>query len=113
MVDLEMLLVRAFLLARVIAGESGVCGVDGKLAVAHVWQNRSGHEVGWYGSAQPSALDVEVALMFQAAADPTHGARYLLGTGDREKPAVQQMLEGRERTAVFRCAGGVTLEAWR
>ena len=40
-------------LARLIAGEAGVCDIDAKLAVAHVNANRieAGIVGGWYGDA--------------------------------------------------------------
>ena len=104
---------QAVLLAHIIAGEAGVCDMAGKLAVAHVWANRGGSEAGWYAAAEPDSADLYVALHWAEVSDPTHGALYLFGTGDRDKPAVQRLLVGRERTATFRCARGLTLEAWR
>ena len=107
------LFLRAVLLAHIIASEAGVCGMDGKLAVAHVYANRGGAVVGWYGSAQPNSLDLYIALTWDEMPDPTHGARYLFGTTDRDQPAVQRLLKGRQQTTTFHCAGGLTLEAWR
>jgi len=104
---------QAVLLAHIIAGEAGVCDMAGKLAVAHVHANRGGGEVGWYAAAEPDSADLYVALHWAETLDPTSGARYLLGTGDWDQPAVQRLLVGRERTATFRCARGLTLEAWR
>lgn len=113
MIDLEHMWVLASLLAHLIAGEAGTCDADGKFAVAHVHANRGGVAVGWYGDAEPSDLDWEVALTWKSVEDPTQGARYLFSAQDLQLPAVQRLLEGREQTATFDCARGLRLTAWR
>jgi len=113
MIDLERMWVLASLLAHLVAGEAGTCGMDGKSAVAHVHATRGAVAVGWYGNAEPSDLDWEVALTWKGVADPTQGARYLFSAQDLQLPAVKRLLEGREQTATFDCAGGLQLTAWR
>lgn len=74
-------------LARIIAGETPTCGLAAKLAVAHVYQNRleAGIAGGWSGDADPTDLDMATALLFRSLPDPTGGARYAIGHGDRER----------------------------
>ena len=92
----------ALALAAVIAGEAPGCPLEAKLAVAHVYQRNAV----WYGSAEPTALDLFVALNWQQYADPTDGAMYLIHPTDRERmPWLEQ------RTAVFTCLA-TRLEAW-
>lgn len=74
-------------LARIIAGETPTCGLAAKLAVANVYQNRldAGIAGGWSGDADPTALDTAVAALFRSLPDPTDGALYAIGYGDRER----------------------------
>jgi len=96
-------LLAALALAAVIAGEAPGCPLDAKLAVAHVAQR---NDV-WYGSAEPTALDLFVALNWQHYPDPTGGAAFLVHPDD-----VQRMPWLVERTAAWTCAG-TALEAWK
>lgn len=96
-------LLLALQLARIIAGEAPGCDLDAKLAVAHV---HSRNPV-WYGDAEPTALDVFVALRWQDYADPTGGAAYLIHPDDRTR-----MPWLVERTAAWTCEH-TQLEAWR
>lgn len=113
---IQALLLTTWLLAHVIAGETGtICGLDAKLAVANVAANRTaaGIEGGWAGWAEPTPLDLLVAEKFQKLVDPTRGALFLLSRQDVGRRDVAAWLVGRQRTAVFECAGGLALEAWR
>jgi len=96
-------LLAALALAAVIAGEAPGCPLDAKLAVAHVAQR---NDV-WYGSAEPTALDLFVALNWQHYPDPTYGATYLIHPTDRER-----MPWLVEQTGAWTCAS-TELEAWR
>ena len=81
----------ALQLARVIAGEAPGCSLEAKLAVAWVANNRVQQGVvqewyeGWYGDADPEAIDIVIALLWRNFPDPTDGAIHLLGPGDRAK----------------------------
>jgi len=110
------LLLAVWLLAHIIAGETGaVCGLDAKLAVAYVAANRAAAGIagGWAGWAEPSLLDLLVAEKYVKTVDPTGGALFLLSREDAARPDVRAWLAGRQRTAVFVCAGDLWLEAWR
>lgn len=89
-------------LARIIAGEAPGCPFDAKLAVAHVHSRNSV----WYGDAEPTALDLFVALRWQDYADPTGGAAYLISPSDRSR-----MPWLVERTASWQCEA-TEIEAW-
>jgi hypothetical protein len=108
-------LISITVLAHIIAGEAGICNLDAKLAVAHVVANREavGITGGWYGWSEPSEADIAVASMYTKTVDMTRGATFLLSMEDVQHSGVQSMLVGYERTAVFVCAGGLALEAWR
>lgn len=97
--------VAIYLLARLVAGEAGTCGLDGKLAVANVALNRAaaGIDGGWYGDAEPTAVDLAVATYAKQLNDITHGAIFLFSDDDLRLPAVQQIVAGRVPTGVFRC----------
>ena len=101
-------------LARLIAGEAGVCDIDAKIAVAHVNANRieAGIVGGWYGDADPSYDDMAAAMYWQAVPDPTDGALYLFSAADEGRDAVQAITADATMTAQFPCAGGM-LRAWR
>lgn len=73
--------------ARIIAGETPGCPFESKVAVAWVIHNRleSGIEGGWFGDADPKPDDYLAALWWHTFPDPTHGALYYIGPGDREK----------------------------
>ena len=92
----------ALALARIIAGEAPGCDITAKLAVAHV---HSRNQV-WFGDAEPTALDLYVALYWQEYPDPTGGAAYLIHPDDRVR-----MPWLVERTAAWTCPG-TALEAW-
>lgn len=81
------MLLAALELARVLAGETPGCGVEAKIAAAHVFANRqeAGIVGGWFGDGEPTALDVMVALRWQEWPDPTDGALFFLGPGDGER----------------------------
>ena len=102
---LQALLLTTWLLAHVIAGETGtICGLEAKLAVAHVAQR---NDV-WYGDAEPGALDLAAALWWSRWPDPTDGALFLLGPGDAERLAAHLG----ERTGRWVCPG-TFVESWR
>lgn len=108
MVVLEVLLLMsnllaALALAAIIAGEAPGCSAEAKLAVANVHSRNAV----WYGNAQPTALDLYVALNWQQYPDPTHGATYLIHPTDRER-----MPWLVEQTGAWTCAS-TELEAWR
>jgi len=96
-------LLAALALAAIIAGEAPGCSAEAKLAVANVHSRNAV----WYGDAQPTALDLYVALNWQNYPDPTHGATYLIHPTDRER-----MPWLAERTAQWTCQH-TALEAWR
>ncbi len=102
-------LAAVLILASVIAGEAPGCPFEAKLAVAHVYHNRieQGIEGGWFGKALPTPDDLDAARYYWMHPDPTDGALYLIGPGDREK-----MPWLRERVRRFECAG-TWLEAWK
>jgi hypothetical protein len=105
---LKILLI-ALIFARVIAGETPGCPVEAKLAAAHVAANRleMGLNGGWYGDADPKAIDVAVALYWQRFPDPTDGALYFIGPGDIDKmPWLKQ------RTGRWECAH-TWVESWQ
>ena len=95
------------IMARLIAGEAGTCGLDGKLAVAHVVMNRdaAGITGGWYGDAEPAAVDLAVAAYAERLNDITRGAIFLFSDNDLFSPAVQRIVADRVLTGVFRCHG--------
>lgn len=95
-------LIAALALAAIIAGEAPGCPVEAKLAVAHVAQRNTV----WYARAEPTAVDVYVALHWQEHPDPTSGAVFLIGPSDKDK-----MTGLGERTARFEC-NGTWLEAY-
>ena len=74
-------MVAAMELARIIAGETSGCPVAAKIAVGHVHSRN----VTWYGNANPTGVDVIIALTWNSWPDPTAGALYLLGPGDAAK----------------------------
>ena len=96
-------LLAALALAAIIAGEAPGCSAEAKLAVANVHSRNAV----WYGDAQPTALDLYVALNWQQYPDPTGGAAFLVHPDD-----VQRMPWLVERTAAWTCAG-TALEAWK
>jgi hypothetical protein len=96
-------LLLALALARIIAGEAPGCDITAKLAVANV---HSRNQV-WFGDAEPTALDVWVALNWQKHPDPTGGAAYLIHPTDRVR-----MPWLVEQTAAWTCSG-TELEAWK
>ena len=101
-------IILAFTLARIIAGEAPGCPIEAKLAVAHV---HSRNEV-WFGNAEPTALDLYVALHWQDYDDPTGGAAYLIHPTDRWRDDGSVRMPWLvERTAAWTC-GGTELEAW-
>lgn len=73
--------------ARVIAGETPGCPLASKVAAAWVMNNRreAGIEDGWTGDADPTDADLLAAAWWSVFPDPTGGALYYIGPGDREK----------------------------
>ncbi len=75
-------------LARVIAGETPGCPIEAKLAVAHVAVNRVEQGMvehlldGWFGDADPTSIDLAIALYWYKLPDPTDGAIWMIGPGD-------------------------------
>ena len=104
----------ALQLARIIAGEAPGCAWEAKLAVAWVAANRvqagivQDWDEGWYGDRDPQAADLAVALLWQALPDPTGGALYLIGPGDKAR---MPWLAGLTRTKRWECPG-TQLEAY-
>jgi hypothetical protein len=105
----------ALTLAHVISGEASVCPEEAKLAVAHVYHNRldAGMVGGWYGYDMPTTEDLRIALTWHERPDPTHGAVYLVSAQDMTRPEVRALLRTKQQTAVFHCARGLRLEAWK
>lgn len=103
-----------YLLASLIAGEAGTCGLEGRLAVAKVVENRAaaGLHGGWYGWAAPTELDLVVAELAPRLADPTHGALFLFSDHDLFTDPVKKIVVGRTLTRRFPCANG-GLSAYR
>ena len=95
-------LLAALALAAIIAGEAPGCSAEAKLAVANVHSRNAV----WYGNAQPTALDIYVALNWQHYPDPTGGAAFLIHPTDRLR-----MPWLVEQTAAWTC-NGTALEAW-
>lgn len=101
----------ALQLARVIAGETPGCPVEAKLAVAHVAANRVEQGIvthpldGWFGNADPEPIDLIVALHWRSTPDPTGGAIWMLGPGDR-------LPWTKERTGRWECPA-TWVEAYR
>lgn len=105
-------------MARTIAGETPTCGAAAKLAVAHVYGNRevAGIVGGWNGDRDPTALDMAIALVWDQVPDPTGGAIYAIGYGDRERiEAAGQgnWLAGTEVTGRWDCGGPFFVETLR
>lgn len=103
-------------LARVIAGEAGVCDLRARVAVAHIAATRCAQDIrgGWHGDADPAAIDTLVAQHYRELTDPAGGATLLFSLQDLAQPAVQELLRaGFVETARFACAGGLGLSAWR
>ena len=99
----------AVALAWIIAGEAPGCPTEAKLAIAHVAANRveAGMVGGWYGWRTPTSEDLAVALAWSAWPDPSRGALYAIGPGDRERMA---WLE--ERTGRWDCEA-TFVETWQ
>lgn len=95
-------LMAAMALAAVLAGETPGCPVEAKIAAAHV---ASRNEV-WFARATPGAVDLAVALVWEALPDPTAGAGYFIGPGDAARMG---WLE--QRTGRWECAG-TWVESW-
>ena len=105
-------------LARIIAGETPTCGLAAKLAVANVYQNRldAGIVGGWSGDADPTYLDMAVAELFRSIPDPTGGALYAIGHGDRDRIRALgygDWLDQLTVTARFECGGPYFVETLR
>lgn len=100
-------------LARVLAGETPGCPVEAKVAAAHVWHNRTeaGIAGGWFGDAEPTALDWHVALNWMNHEDPTDGSLWFIHPDDRERMA---WLQGPAavRTGHWQCKG-TEVESWK
>lgn len=102
-------------LARTIAGETPTCGMAAKLAVAHVYHNRleAGIAGGWAGDSDPTAADLAIALVWDKVPDPTGGALYAIGYGDRERieaVGYGDWLARLQVTAHFGCGGPYFVE---
>lgn len=91
-------------LARIIAGETPTCDVDAKIAVANVMQNRveAGISGGWYGDANPTAVDLAVAWLAVRGRLPqiASGGLYAIGPGDKES---MDWLHGQTPLLSFAC----------
>jgi hypothetical protein len=96
-------------LARIIAGETPGCSMQAKLAVAHVYHNRLavGIEGGWFGDADPQQVDVAAVWLARWTPDPTAGALYMIGPGDRQRMPWLQTRTGR-----WECSS-TWVESWR
>ncbi|MFN2166698.1 MAG: hypothetical protein ACK2U9_10620 [Anaerolineae bacterium] len=98
-------LIAALALAHVIAGEAGLCPPPAKVAIAYV-DSRNAVMYGWQ---KPTTLDLGIALVWQDLADPSRGAFFALGPGDRRK------LKGDlgVRTNRWQCTAGDFITTWR
>ena len=104
------LLLSVMTLAAILAGETPGCSLEAKIAGAQVAQNRieAGIEGGWFGEAEPQAIDVRAVLLARAGwPDLVDGALYFIGPGDAAK-----MWWLRERTGRWVCPG-TWVESWR
>lgn len=92
-----------------MAGEAPGCPIEAKVAIGHVYNNRiaAGIDGGWFGDAEPTATDWQIAATFQLWPDPTQGALYAIGPGDASK-----MPWLRERTGRWECSG-TWIETWQ
>lgn len=102
-------LLAALALAQIIAGEAPGCPTEAKLAIAHVAANRqeAGLVGGWFGRRASTGEDLAVALVWRAWPDPSRGALYAIGPGDRDKmPWLAQ------RTGRWDCEA-TFVETWR
>lgn len=88
----------------VIAGEASLCGLEGRLAVAHV-ASRNGRWTGW---ENPTPLDIHVARHWDRYPDPTRGSRFLFSDQDLMRADVQSLIAGRE-TGRIPCKYGLGL----
>ncbi len=104
---------------RIIEGEARGCGKRAMIAVAHVHANhvaQTGRVPAWYGwTEHPSSEAYWAGVYGLMAPDPTRGARHLWSARDVTLPAVQEIIrdEGLVRLAVFECAWGGSLHAYR
>jgi len=103
-----------WVLAHIISGEAGTCGLEGRVLVAQVHANRldAGIVGGWYGSAPPTPRDLAVAMWGREW--PANGRRptFLMSYQDLELERVQRLTHGLEEVARIDCARGTGLSAW-
>lgn len=94
----------ALALARIIAGETPTCDAPAKIAVANVMQNRieAGIPGGWFGDADPTAVDLTVAWLLVRGRLPqiAPGGLYAIGPGDKAR---MPWLQGRAPLISFIC----------
>ena len=99
----------AELMARIIAGEAGICGPLAWLAVAWVYQRNKT----FYARGEPTPDMVWLAENWWRFPDPTRGATYLVNDRDLRLPVVRRFTVDRgPPTAVFICSGGRRLYAF-
>lgn len=96
------------ILAHIIMGESGTCGLMALIATAYLYQRNPT----MYGWQTPSALAVWVALLYEMYPDPTPTAHYLFSREDTQRPAVRRLIGHDPPLAVFVCGGGLRLYAY-
>ncbi len=96
-------------LAFVVAGETPGCPWPAKVALVQVYANRAaaGIEGGWFGWAEPDAVDVLAAQWGAALPDLVDGALFFIGPGDASR-----MPWLSERTGRWVC-DGTWVESWR
>lgn len=97
------------IIAHIVQGEAGICGVWAMLAVAWVYSRNPT----MYGWDAPSLLATTVSMFWQMLPDPTGGAFYLVNDLDLLREDVQSFTLARgPPIAIFECAGGRSLFAF-
>jgi len=95
--------------AALIEGEAGICGWEGKIAVAHVYQRNSN----WNSNsrARPTRESIRAGIEWPYEKDYSNGAVYLWSLSDVQLPAVQAIIrqEGLRMVSYIKCRGGLAL----
>lgn len=98
----------------IIEGEAGVCGFEGKLAVAWIL-SRTNYEI-WSTHKlklkRVTKETEEVAKNWKNYDDPTNGAMHLFSKEDLKNEAVKRIIKGKEYLWKIDCAGGLALYAY-
>jgi len=96
-------------LARVITGESGVCGLYGMLLIAWIYSRNQT----MFGDADPGFLADFVAHFWMLMPDVGHGSRFVFSKQDMAKASVRAIVADRGPPIIVRCRGGLELWAFR